>query len=76
MGPIASVRSYDERLTRWAESHPVCWCGLMTAFGTTAMLLLLSVNFGGPISDDLGYALAFGAFFGVLQVLFLRTGDT
>ncbi len=76
MGPLASVRSYNKRLTKWAESHPAKWCGLMVLFGTAVILLPLSVSFGGPISENLGYALAFGVFFGVLQALFLRTVDT
>ncbi|MFH5799105.1 hypothetical protein [Haladaptatus sp. CMAA 1911] len=76
MGPLASVRSYNRRLTGWAEGHPVRWCALMVAFGTAAILLPLSAIFGGPIGENLGYALAFGVFFGVLQALFLRTIET
>ncbi len=48
----------------------------MVVFGTAAILLPLSAIFGGPIGDNLGYALAFGVFFGVLQALFLRTIET
>ncbi|EFW91089.1 hypothetical protein ZOD2009_15906 [Haladaptatus paucihalophilus DX253] len=48
----------------------------MVLFGTAVILLPLSVRFGGPISENLGFALAFGVFFGVLQALFLRTVDT
>lgn len=76
MSPFASVRSHNNRLTKWAESHPVSWFGLMLVLGTAAMMLTLNVNFDGSISEDFGYALAFGVFFGVLQLLFLRTVDT
>ena len=72
MSPLASVRSYNQRLTKWAESHPARWCGLMMVLGTAAMMLSLNMMIGGPISENIGYALAFGVFFGVLQMLFLR----
>lgn len=76
MGSLASVHSSNKRLTKWAESHPLGWCSLMGVLGTTLMMLWLSMNFGGLTSANLGYSLAFGVFFGLLQVLFLRSIDT
>lgn len=76
MGSLASVRSSNKRLTKWTESHPLGWCSLMGVLGTALMLVWLSVNFGGLTSTNLEYSLAFGMFFGLLQVLFLRRIET